>query len=118
MKVNDVLIQAQSSIMWMYDKKLDVYEAREIIKDNGADGIEFQKAHADIPCRLSVQSLKNTQQTEARLLETEHKVFCQPDIYIKAGSKITVDGVKYLTSEDPMIYITHQELVVKRHEWV
>ena len=113
MKVNDVLIKAQSSIMWMY-----VYEAREVIKDNGADGIEFQKAHADIPCRLSVQTLKNSEQNEARLLKTEHKVFCQPDVYIKSGSKITVDGVKYLTSEDPMIYITHQELVVKRHEWV
>ena len=34
MKVNDVLIKAQSSIMWMYDKKLDVYEARGVIKDN------------------------------------------------------------------------------------
>ena len=63
-------------------------------------------------------SLFVTEQNEAHQLKTEHKIFCSPKFTIKAGSKLIVNGVQYLTSEDPMVYVTHQEIVVRRHEWL
>lgn len=118
MAINDILRRATPSIQWMYDKRMDVYEVVETVKVNGADAVEFQKVYAAVPCRVSVRSLKNTEQNEARLLKTEHKIFCDPEYVIRAGSRLVVDGVEYLASEDAMVYVTHQELVVVRHEWL
>jgi len=118
MNINDVLSRATPSIEWTYDKKMDVFATVEGTKPNGADFVEFKEIHKKVPCRVSVRNLVNTEQNEAHQLKTEHKIFCPPKFTIKAGSKLVVDGVQYLTSEDPMVYVTHQEIVVRRHEWL
>ena len=118
MNINDVLSQARPSIEWTYDRKMDVFASVESTKPNGADFVEFKEIHKKVPCRISVRNLVNTEQNEPHHLNTEHKIFWSPEFAIKAGSKFIVDGVKYLTSEDPMVYVTHQEIVVRRHEWL
>ena len=73
------------------------------------------------PCRLSFETLKSAQQTEAATSITQIiKLFLNPEITVKPGSKLTVtqDGVTadYKCSGVPAIYPTHQEIVLELFE--
>lgn len=120
MEFNDLLRTITPTISWTYDKKLDIYGSVEYTKPNGADAIKFDKVYSDIPCRVSVVNLNNTNQQEANQLNHSLKLFCKPDIEIKAGSKIKIDGEKFMTTTtgEPMGYASHQEVYIHRKEWV
>lgn len=119
-KINNVLSKSRGAIEWTYDKLLSVMEQTSYRKPNGATGTKFGpvQGKANIPCRVSVQRLNNTTIDEANKLEVVEKLFCQPDIEIKAGSQLLIDGVKYTATNEPFIYPTHQEVVIERAGWV
>ena len=75
----------------------------------------------DQPCRLSFETLKAAQQTEAAAGVTQViKLFLAPEVTVKPGSKVTVtqDGVTadYKCSGVPAVYPTHQEIVLELSE--
>ena len=119
-KINNVLSKSRGAIEWTYDKLLSVMEQTSYRKPNGATGTKFGpvQGKANIPCRVSVQRLNNTTIDEANKLEVIEKLFCQPDIEIKAGSKLLIGDVKYTATNEPFIYLTHQEVVIERAGWV
>lgn len=119
-KINHVLSKARGSIEWTYDKLMSVMEKESYRKPNGATGSRFGAVDgkANIPCRVSVQRLNNTNMAEANKLEVIEKLFCQPDIEIKAGSQLLIGDVKYTATNEPFIYPTHQEVVIERAGWV
>ena len=119
-KINHVLSKAKGAIEWTYDKTMSVMEQTSYRKPNGATGSKFGpvQGKANIPCRVSVQRLNNTTIDEANKLEVIEKLFCRPDIEIKAGSQLLVSGVKYTATNEPFIYPTHQEVVIERAGWV
>ena len=122
MNINDILSQATPYIEWTYDKLMTIYVPTPYVKDNGADGIRYEpmSGGADIKCRLSVVNLNNTTSTEATKLREVLKVFCSPDVELKAGSKLKIGDEKYITTttSEPMVYTTHQEVLVTREEWI
>lgn len=70
------------------------------------------------PCKLSFETLKAVQQTEAAASTTQIiKLFVAPGVTVKPGSKVTVtqDGVTadYKYSGVPAVYPTHQEIILE-----
>lgn len=119
-KINNVLSKSRGAIEWTYDKLLSVMEQTSYRKPSGATGTKFGPVpgKANIPCRVSVQRLNNTTTAEANKLEVVEKLFCQPDIEIKAGSQLLIGDVKYTATNEPFVYPTHQEVVIERARWV
>lgn len=73
------------------------------------------------PCRLSFETLKSAQQTDAAASITQViKLFLAPGMHIRPGSKVTVtqDGVTmaYRCSGVPAVYPTHQEVILELSE--
>ncbi|RKW15463.1 MAG: hypothetical protein D8B54_07080 [Catonella sp.] len=119
-KINNVLSKSRGAIEWTYDKLLSVMEQTSYRKPNGATGTKFGpvQGKANIPCRVSAQSLNNANMAEANKLSMVEKLFCQPDIEIKAGSQLLIGDVKYTATNEPFVYPTHQEVVIERARWV
>lgn len=76
---------------------------------------------SDLPCHLSRSSIPAANQTSSAAgVEKEVKLFCNPDVVIPAGSKITVTqaGIteSYKCSGVPAVYLTHQEIILDLFE--
>lgn len=77
----------------------------------------------DSPCRLSFSSSPSASSGDPSTTVQTVKLFCDPSVEVKAGSKITVtqNNVtgEYKRSSEPAIYDTHQEIVLELFErWV
>lgn len=77
--------------------------------------------YAKKKCRLSFETIKNTNQTETTNNATQIvKLFIAPELQIKKGSKIIVTQnnrtMEYKNSGEPAVYITHQEIVLDLFE--
>ncbi|MEK3851208.1 ABC transporter ATP-binding protein [Paenibacillus sp. FSL R7-0340] len=71
------------------------------------------------PCALSQASLPSAAQTDTNNdVAYDGKLFIAPDVTIPSGSRIfvTQDGMNYefQQSGEPFIYLTHQEVKMKR----
>lgn len=72
----------------------------------------------DIPCRISYETIKQVQQTEAPAKgEQIIKLFISSDINIPSGSKVVVtqNGItgEYKASGIPAVYAAHQEILLE-----
>lgn len=75
----------------------------------------------DQPCRLSFEKLQTATQSESAATITQVvKLFVSPDVFIKAGSKLTVSQnnrtTDYTCSGIPAVYPTHQEIMLELFE--
>lgn len=100
----------------LYTGRMTVTERRGI-KDDTTKRTDFKDVVvcADIPCRLSYSGAPvNTAANGAYRVEQEIKLFCAPELDIKAGSKITVtqNGVTrtYIHGGKSAVYSTHREI--------
>lgn len=119
MDINSVLGSIGGVIDWTYDKTMEVWGWVNITKPNGATGSELGIVASNIRCRVSRNTRDNIQPIEGQNLNTNsHIIFCSPDIEIKAGSQLKIDGVKYQSTEEAMTYPSHQEIKVNKYEWV
>lgn len=69
------------------------------------------------PCRISASSLKaNEQSISSAEIGQSIKLFISPDATVNEGSKVVVtrEGktLQYMASGKPMIYPTHQEIML------
>lgn len=100
----------------LYDCKADII-VREQVRDSFTDEDIFQEvtAYHDIPCRISFSSSLAVD-TAGEIAKTTQsvKLFINPDISIRAGSKIIITGrdsvTAYAASGFPARYPTHQEI--------
>lgn len=82
--------------------------------------------YEDIPCRISFKNnnLNDSQPTETASVSVQKiKLFLSPDVSIPKGSKIQVTQNNvtraYKSSGEPMMYYTHQEIILELFEkWV
>ncbi|MGY3725014.1 hypothetical protein SAMN05421767_10624 [Granulicatella balaenopterae] len=120
MNINNMLLKAKNPILWTFDSKCDAFAFEEYTKPNGANAKRKIVSAKDVPCRLSVMQLTNTtmEQNAANRLHMTHKLFAPADAPITGGSRLIVNGVKYVTTEEPMKYVTHIEVGVNRDEWL
>lgn len=89
----------------------------EIKKPNGSTGHEWRPVHEGLACRLSHSRTMTTAEDNAVAnVVITIQLFINPEILIKAGSKIEVtqNGRKqvYKRSGEPAVYPTHQEIVL------
>ena len=75
----------------------------------------------DQPCRLSFEKLQTAIQSESAAAVAQGvKLFVSPDVFIKAGSKLTVSQnnrtTDYTCSGIPAVYPTHQEIMLELFE--
>lgn len=104
----------------LYRGRMTVFEVTPIV-EFGKTKNKLVMIHEDIPCKLSrSQSQSSNSNETADSVDYSLKLFCAPELNIKAGSQITViqDGMemKLKNSGDPFKYSTHQEIVVMKSE--
>lgn len=117
MDINAILNLAKPFVDWTYDKRMTVFGSEPYEKPDGSDGVRFGEVLSNVPCRVSMNKRDNTTQADGNLITNSHILFCASDVLIPAGSKLTVDGIKYESTEAPMVYPSHQEIKVNQHEW-
>lgn len=88
-------------------KKSGITEEKKVIR------------HENIKCALSQKNLKTTAQTEpANHISYDAKLFAAPELDISPGSHIEVSRMghvfKFISSGEPFLYPTHQEIMLLR----
>lgn len=104
----------------LYEGRCDIVEYQSYKKENGATSFHEVTVFSDVPCRVSFGNLGNTNAATstgvAVAIEQTIKLFINPDITIKAGSKIIVtqngETAEYKNANPPMRYSTHQEIIL------
>lgn len=103
---------ARKAFEAMYDKKATIVEYQEkkvnyVTKNQEVTVLENQ------PCRLSFSNIAEASQTDTKTNVVQTiKLFLSPDVTIKPGSKIIIDGNAYCRSGKPAVYGTHQEVIL------
>lgn len=108
------LIKAAQELM--YNGTMTVYQQTPGQADS--DGITRHTSTAiltDQPCHISYNTIdSNNQENNAGNLHQEIVLYCDPDLTIPEGSKITVtqNGVTcdYQLSGKPAVFMSHQEI--------
>ena len=113
------MVAFKKAIESFYDGKCTIVEHKKIQNSNNKR-TEFQDivVQTDLPCRLSFKTSNNTNQTDtAAEVQQITKVFLSNDIEVAAGSKLVVSQnnvtTEYKSSGKPLVYSTHQEVVVE-----
>ncbi|CAG9620880.1 hypothetical protein BACCIP111883_01651 [Sutcliffiella rhizosphaerae] len=126
MNIQAIFAKATTAVEFMYDKKATIRRQMAVVKENGADGMEWVPIHEGVPCRLSNPGLNNTNQSEANVIKYDVKLFLSSEFEVKAGDEITihilkgdqiVSSVDYESSKEPFVYVSHQEVLLVRKEF-
>lgn len=112
---------ARKYIEMLYLDKCNIYEYQTVVSpDDYTTNMEEVLVHEDIPCKISYRA---TGHTNDGLGEGQFQVttlFINPDIEVKAGSRIVVtrNGVStaYKNSGAPTRYFNHQEIGLELEE--
>lgn len=109
---------ARKAVESQYNGVCTIIEHQKVLKANKSTGFEDVAVAENIPCRLSFKTIANTNETDVVSAVSQIiQVFMNPDINIKAGSKliITQNGVttEYKSSSEPAFYNTHQEIILE-----
>lgn len=111
--------KSRKALESMYEGTCDIVEHKKVKKSNGATVSEDVKVLEKEPCRLSFKTITSTNPTDvgASALKQTTTLFINPDVKIKAGSKIVVTQnnvtTEYKQSGEPAMYDTHQEIILE-----
>ena len=116
------MVKVRKALESLYDGRCTITEYQKVKKENKSTAFQDVVVHEDIPCRLSFNSITNTNQTDtgASAVAQTVKVFLAPEIQVKPGSKLTITQndvtTEYKSSGQPSFYSTHQEIVLELFE--
>ncbi len=120
--MNDMLEQERKAIEATYSGKMKIVRKEELDDPLSPATKQIEKeVYVNIPCALSKDKLNNAnQKVDVADVNYTIKLFCAPEIEIKAGDRINVeqDGMNYHLKHtgEPFKYPTHQEIIVERDE--
>ena len=98
----------------MYDSICSVTIQEKYEKENGSTGFRDTMIIDNQPCKLQFSTVDAAQQGDAMATVSQViRLFISPDVYVPAGSKITINAVDYTHSGAVAMYNTHQEIVLK-----
>lgn len=120
--MDTAILLTRKAIESTYEGLCTIYEYIEIEDPDTGETIvspEPVPIHENIPCKLSKKTISAADDGEvANTIKYEPVLFINPDIEIKAGSKIVITqhGVtrQFKRSGEPFVYETHQEIVLQR----
>lgn len=114
--------KARKSIEKMYFDTCDIYEYISY-KDPITKQTKHREdiVHENIPCKLSFKTITSTTINDGvGKIGQAAKLFINPDIEIKSGSKIVItrnNKIKeYKNSGEPAIFANHQEIILELFE--
>ncbi|MDQ0412721.1 hypothetical protein [Mesobacillus stamsii] len=116
MDIKAIMSKAIPAVEMMYDKRATIKRHQEVVKPNGADGMDWVTIYTDVPCRLSTMgqsTLDNSNQQAAHVIDYDEKMFLSAAYEIRAGDIITINGEEYETARKPFKYVSHQEVRLK-----
>lgn len=116
--VEQAFLEVKKHIESMYEGICTITERRKIEREDGSTGLEDVPVFADQPCKVSYKSIPAASPGGVNASLTQQiKLFLDPTISVKPGSKITVtqNGImtEYKSSGQPAVYRTHQEVVLE-----
>lgn len=114
MNINAILAKAIPAVEFMYDRTAVVMRYMEVVKPNGADGMDWVALYEGVPCRLSSARLANTEQGVVNEVDYDVKMFLSSSYKLLAGDKVTVDGEEFRSAREPFTYPSHQEVMLNR----
>lgn len=123
MNIRAILAKATAAAEFMYDKKATVKRQMPVVKESGADGMDWLPVHENVPCRLSNPGLNNADQGEANVINYDVKLFLSSNFAIKAGDIVFVNTVEngaivkteeFESAKEPFVYVSHQEVLLLR----
>lgn len=102
-----------------YTHSMDIWGWVEYEKPNGETVSEEGQKAVAVPCRLSVSTSRNTNQTEGTNdILYDSMIFCRPEVSVQAGDTLIVtleNGLqRKFTAGEPMYYPSHWEIPVTR----
>ncbi|TCJ01497.1 hypothetical protein [Cytobacillus praedii] len=112
MNIRELMGKATAAVEFMYDKQAIIKRHEAIEKPNGADGMDWVIKHENLPCRLSITTLNNTDQGVANIVQHDEKLFLSSSYDVLAGDVVIVDGVEYESAKKPFVYVSHQEVLL------
>ena len=116
MIVMDISI-ARKYIETLYLDKCDIYEYRTVVNsDDYTTGTEEVLVHKDVPCKMSCDSRNPSYDGVSESQYQRIKLIVNPEIEIKAGSRIVVTrggkSISYNNSGTPAKFFNHQEITL------
>lgn len=111
------MVGCKKALLRLWTDRFSVIEQRKVKRSNGSTGFEEAAVFEDQPCKLSFSTLAaaNQQDMTAAVVQTV-KLFCDRDLMIRAGSKITVQHMgkifEFSQSGEPGVFTNHQEIVL------
>ena len=112
------MVTVKKAVEKLYTGSCTITEHQKVKKANKSTGFKEVVVQKDLPCRLSFQTIKQTASNEngASAMTQVTKLFLDPDIEVKPGSKLTItqNGVTadYKNSGKPAHYTSHQEIIL------
>lgn len=105
----------------LYIGVFDVVEQVEYIKPNGSVGFRAETTIKGQPCKLSFESSQSAVEGDkASSAEQVIRLIFAPEVVLKIGSRIIVTQNnttgEYRASGERAVFMTHQEVILKRHE--
>ena len=112
------MVKTRKAIERLYDGICIVTVRKEYERDNESTGFKDAVVLKDEPCHLSKSNISSTHNGEvATSISQVTELFISPDVSIPPGSKITVTQngktTDYKQSGEPMLYATHQEIILE-----
>lgn len=123
MNIRDIMAKATAATEFMYDRTAVVKRYVDVIEESGANGMAWMEIYAGVPCRLSNAQLNNTDQGEANVIQYDTKLFLSSAFKMLAGDSVVVttedrglitEVVEFESSAEPFVYVSHQEVLLKR----
>jgi hypothetical protein len=120
--MNNYIELARKAIESTYKGICTIWEYVSIEDEDTGETItspEPVPVHENIPCKVSKKTISPVSSSEiANTIKYEPVLFINPNIEIKAGSRIVVTQHEvtreYERSGEPFPYVTHQEIVLQR----
>ncbi|MBG9548344.1 DUF3599 family protein [Cytobacillus firmus] len=114
MDIQSIMKKATAAVEFMYDKTATIKRQMPIVKETGADGMDWLPVHENVPCRLSNSGLNNASQEVANIIQYDVKLFLSSEYDVKAGDVVIVNGDEYESAKEPFVYVSHQEVLLVR----
>ena len=115
----------RAALEMTYEDTCTIYRMEEVTGSNKITKAERVPVAENVICSLSSMQIRPSEQTAAQNdIEYTVKLFLGPEINIRPGDQIDVKRfgrvnpasetvLKYESTGQPMIYATHQEIMVK-----
>ena len=101
----------------MYGHTMTIWRQTSVKQPDKSTKVMWAVMQEGVPCKLSKKDLDKGGdiKEDANPIIEAFVVFCDPEITVRAGDLLEIDGVKYRAG-NPYPYPTHQEITAARSD--